>query len=119
MTQMSRRAVKAMTNTAEKAVNALKARPDITLYAGPVRVPDGWREVSAPTLRAVRRCQEISESEAVFFAGYKFPTPLLENILVFCHRPKIYFSPQFNWGEYGILFVNQYCSVLYKEDFQK
>ena len=106
-----------MTNTAEKAVNALKARPDITLYAGRVSIPDGWREVPVPSLRAVRRQQK--NTEAVFYAGYRFPTPLLENIFVFCYKPKAYISPQFNSGEYGILFVNQYCSVLYKEDFKK
>lgn len=117
MTQMSRKAVRIMTNTAERAVNALKARPDVTLYAGSVRVPDGWREVSAPTLRAVRRCQKNAES--IFYAGYRFPVPLLENILAFCYKPKAYISPQFNWGEYGILFTNKYCSILYKEDFKK
>lgn len=115
MTQMSRKAVKAMTNTAEKAVSALKARPDITLYAGRVSVPPDWRVISVPSLRVVRYNQK--NSEAVFLAGYRFPSPLLENILAFCYKPRAYISPQFNFGEYGILFVNQYCSVLYKEEF--
>lgn len=106
-----------MTNTAEKAVNALKARPDVTLYAGRVSIPDGWREVSVPSLRAVRHKQK--NTEAIFYAGYRFPIPLLEDILVFCYKPKAYISSQFNLGEYGILFTNKYCSVLYKEDFKK